>query len=52
MGFDDRFVTRSALDNYSIPCFVFGRDGWSVVCLNDSSHIDGTDRTPSFSAGS
>ena len=51
MGFDDRFVTRSALDNCSISRFVFGREGWSLVCLNDSSHIDGADRTPSFYTG-
>ena len=51
MGFDDRFVTRSALDNCSISRFVFNQEGWSVVCLNDSSHIDGADRAPDFSAG-
>ena len=50
MGFDDRIVTRSALDNCSISRFVFNQEGWSLVCLNDSSHIDGVDRTPSFSA--
>ena len=49
MGFDDRFVTRSALDNCSISRFVFNQDGWSLVSLNDSSHIDGAGRTPSFS---
>ena len=41
MGFDDRFLSRLALENTSISRFVFNSNGWSVVCINDHSHING-----------
>ncbi len=41
MGFDERFLTRVDIANCSISRFVFDREGWHVVCLNDSSHIMG-----------
>ncbi len=39
MGFDERFLWRIALDNTSISRFVFDREGWAVVALNDSTHL-------------
>ena len=39
MGFDDSLIWRMVIDNCSISRFVFDREGWKVVCLNDSSHI-------------
>lgn len=41
MGFDDRFLMRIALENCSISRFLFNKDGWSVVCINDHCHING-----------
>ena len=49
MGFDYRFIMRIALDNCSISRFLFNREGWSVVSINDSSHLGGR-REPSFEA--
>ena len=39
MGFDERFLWRTALDNTSISRFVFDRGGWAIVALNDSTHL-------------
>ena len=39
MGFDERLILRLGIDNTSVSRFVFDRGGWSVVCLNDSSHL-------------
>jgi broad specificity phosphatase PhoE len=39
MGFDERFLWRTALDNTSISRFVFDSGGWAVVTLNDSTHL-------------
>lgn len=39
MGFNDALLGRVALDNTSISRFVFDRNGWSVVRLNDASHL-------------
>ncbi len=39
MGFRDTLVWKIALNNTSISRFIFNRDGWSVVSLNDSSHL-------------
>ena len=39
MGFNDTLLWRVALDNTSISRFVFDRHGWSVVRLNDASHL-------------
>ena len=50
MGYDDRFITRCALDTCSISRFIFDRDAWSVVCINDSCHLDDAGRQPSFEA--
>ena len=39
MGFDERMAWRVAVDNCSISRFLFDKNGWAVVSLNDSSHI-------------
>ena len=39
MGFNDALLWRVAIDNTSISRFVFDRNGWSVVRLNDASHL-------------
>ena len=41
MGFDESLMLRMEVDNCSISRFVFDREGWRVVCLNDSTHIRG-----------
>ena len=42
MGYDDRFVLRLEVDNCSISRFGFDRGGWSVLCINDSYHLNGS----------
>lgn len=37
-GFDTNFIRRTDLHNCSISRFKFGRSGWSIVTINDSSH--------------
>ena len=39
MGFDERFILRIGIANTSISRFVFDREGWSVLCLNDDRHL-------------
>ena len=39
MGFRDSLLWQLAIDNTSIGRFVFDRYGWSVVRLNDASHL-------------
>ena len=39
IGFDERFLWRTALDNTSISRFVFDSGGWAIVTLNDSAHL-------------
>lgn len=47
MGFDDAFLRNMAIDNTSIGRFVFDYEGWSMLKLNDSSHL-GDARPPGF----
>ena len=39
MGFKDSLLLRMAIDNTSISRFIFDHRGWSVVRLNDASHL-------------
>ena len=39
MGFDQRLMYKIGVDNTSISRFIFNSKGWSVVCLNDNSHL-------------
>ena len=39
MGFDQRLIYKIGVDNTSISRFIFNSKGWSVVCLNDNSHL-------------
>jgi broad specificity phosphatase PhoE len=43
MGFDEVHIGRLGIENCSISRFVFNREGWKPVCLNDSFHIRGAD---------
>ena len=47
MGFDQRLTYKIGVDNTSISRFIFNSKGWSVVCLNDSSHLK-TNSTGTF----
>ena len=47
MGFDQRLTYKIGVDNTSISRFIFNSKGWSVVCLNDSSHLN-TNSTGTF----
>ena len=40
MGFDEGLITKMTLDNCSITRFLFNRDGWTPLCINDSYHIN------------
>ena len=39
MGFDQRLIYKIGVDNTSVSRFIFNSKGWSVLCLNDSSHL-------------
>ena len=39
MGYRDSLLSRLAIDNTSISRFVFDRRGWSVIRINDASHL-------------
>ena len=41
MGFDDRLIYRLGIDNTSISRFMFDKNGWSILFLNDRSHLQG-----------
>ena len=43
MGFRDSLLWQLAIDNTSISRFIFDSRGWSVVKLNDSSHLSNTE---------
>lgn len=43
MGFDEVLIGRLAIENCSISRFVFNREGWTPVCVNDNFHIRGAD---------
>ena len=45
MGFDEGFIPRIGIDNCCISRFVFNKEGWFPICINDASHISLTDRT-------
>jgi len=45
MGFDEGLIPRIGTDNCCISRFAFNKEGWFLICLNDSSHISLTDRT-------
>ena len=42
MGFDERFILRIGIANTSISRFIFNKEGWSVLCLNDDRHLTDT----------
>tara|TARA_B100001750_G_scaffold239889_1_gene248693 strand:+ start:956 stop:1702 length:747 start_codon:yes stop_codon:yes gene_type:complete len=48
MGFDSLLIDRIALDNTSISRFIFDSRGWSLVSMNDNSHLMDTGRDPNF----
>ena len=48
MGYRDSLLSQLAIDNTSISRFIFDSRGWSVVRLNDASHLANT--KPSFEA--
>jgi broad specificity phosphatase PhoE len=37
-GMDNRLLTRTSIFNCSISRFRFGKNGWHVGSINDSSH--------------
>ena len=39
MGFDESLINRMGMDNCNISRFVFDKEGWAPICINDSSHI-------------
>ena len=43
MGYRDSLLWQLAIDNTSISRFIFDSRGWSVVKLNDSSHLSNTE---------
>ena len=46
MGFDDRLIMRMGMENCSISRFIFNREGWHVVCINDATHVNGLAAAP------
>ena len=43
MGFRDSLLMQLAIDNTSVSRFIFDRRGWSVVRINDASHLATTE---------
>ena len=43
MGFRDSLLMQLAIDNTSVSRFIFDSRGWSVVRLNDASHLATTE---------
>ena len=39
MGFDEGLIRRLSIYNCSISRLLFNKEGWSVICINDSSHL-------------
>ncbi|HHZ62809.1 MAG TPA: hypothetical protein EYN53_09220, partial [Dehalococcoidia bacterium] len=49
MRFDDMFLRRMSIENTSIARFIFDDEGWSVLKLNDATHL-GTSESHSLEA--
>jgi broad specificity phosphatase PhoE len=49
MRFDDSMLSRIAIENTSIGRFLFDKQGWAMLKLNDSSHLD-DNGVPNFEA--
>jgi probable phosphoglycerate mutase len=49
MRFDDSMLSRIAIENTSIARFLFDKQGWAMLKLNDSSHLD-DNGVPNFEA--
>ena len=43
LGFDQRMIWRTSLDNCSISRFRFDSRGWSLISINDAVHISDLD---------
>jgi len=41
MGFDAKLITRIGMGNCSISRFLFNKDGWYPLCINDAAHVGG-----------
>jgi broad specificity phosphatase PhoE len=39
MGFNDRLIWRISLDNCSLSRFLFSKEGWFLLCINDGFHL-------------
>ena len=39
MGFDQNFIWKINIDNTSISKLHFGKDGWRLISINDTSHL-------------
>ncbi|MDA1189710.1 MAG: histidine phosphatase family protein, partial [Chloroflexi bacterium] len=39
MGFDSKYTVRIGMDNCSISRFIFNKDGWYPICINDGAHL-------------
>ena len=46
MGFDDRLIWRIRLDNCSLSRFLFKKEGWFPICINDSYHLHRVGKMP------
>jgi broad specificity phosphatase PhoE len=51
MGFSNRLIWRIQLDNCSISRFLFKKQGWFPLCINDSAHLREIGRVPGLHTG-
>jgi broad specificity phosphatase PhoE len=51
MGFDDRLTWRIQLDNCSLSRFLFKKEGWFPICINDSHHLRQVGKVPDLHTG-
>ena len=47
MGFDEKLIERFSLYNCSISRFLFNKNGWTIISINDSIHTNGNRPNPS-----
>ena len=43
LEYDQSYIKKMAMDNTSISQFQYNKDGWRLIRINDSSHLESID---------